>query len=82
MATKKNTVSVGDWIITFIILAIPLVNIIMLLIWAFGDGGNLNKKNFAKAALIMFVISILFYVVTFATIGPSLMKLVNNIQGL
>ena len=45
MAAKKGTVTVGEWIVTFIILAIPLVNLIMLFVWAFGGDVNINKQN-------------------------------------
>ena len=38
---KITPMSVGDWVITFLITAIPFVNFIMLFVWAFGDG---NKK--------------------------------------
>ena len=44
--------SVGDWFITLLILAIPLVNIIMYLVWALSSTGNVNRKNFCIASLI------------------------------
>lgn len=50
--------SVKDWVITLIVLMIPLVNVIMLFVWAFGDGTVKTKSNFAKARLIIFLISI------------------------
>lgn len=50
--------SVKDWVITLIVLMIPLVNVIMLFVWAFGDGTIKTKSNFAKARLIIFLISI------------------------
>jgi DNA mismatch repair ATPase MutL len=49
--------SLGDWIITMIIVAIPCVNIIMLFIWAFGHNTNTNKKNYSRATLIFMLIS-------------------------
>ena len=57
-------VSLGEWIITFIVLAIPLVNIIMLFVWAFSGGTNPNKQNFCKATLIVYLVGIvLFWIV-------------------
>ena len=41
-------VSIGNWVITLIILAIPLVNIIMLFVWAFNRNTNITKANWAK----------------------------------
>lgn len=53
-----------DWLIVFLITSIPLVNIIMLFVWAFGGGNhNPNKVNFAKAALLWFVIIFAIYFV-------------------
>jgi glycopeptide antibiotics resistance protein len=53
--------SLGDWIITFIILAIPLVNIIMLFVWGFSSNTNPNKQNFAKATLIIYLVAIVCF---------------------
>lgn len=60
--------SVGGWILTFVLLAIPLVNIIMLFIWAFD--ATSARRNFARAQLIIYIIllvlsvglGILFYI--------------------
>lgn len=43
--------SVGEWIITFLILAIPLVNFIMMFIWAFDPTSG--RRNFSRAYLII-----------------------------
>ena len=53
--------SVGNWLLTFIILAIPLVNIIMLFIWAFDSSST--RRNFARAHLIIAVIVIVIWIV-------------------
>ena len=49
--------SIGAWIGTFIITAIPFVNIIMLLVWAIGKNTNKSKKSYAAAVLIISVIA-------------------------
>lgn len=61
---QNNTkiMSVKDWLITLILLIIPLVNIILLFVWAFSEG-NIIRKNFAKAQLIMVAIAIALYVI-------------------
>ena len=50
--------SVKDWLITMLIMAIPLVGLVMLFVYAFGDSGNVNRKNWAKAQLIVMAIVI------------------------
>lgn len=52
--------SFGDYLLLFLVLAIPILNIILLLVWSFSKEENTNRKNFARAALIyVIVISIL-----------------------
>lgn len=60
----SGVMSYGEYLITFIISAIPIVGIILLVKWAFMDKDNPNKSNFAKAfltiALIGFVLGIIW----------------------
>lgn len=51
----NRPVSVGDWMLTYILLSIPLINIIMLFVWAFGSSPE-SKANWAKATLLWMVI--------------------------
>jgi hypothetical protein len=62
-------VTVGQWLLTFLLLCIPIVNIILLFVWAFGSNTPISKANWAKAALIWVLISIVFYVLLFVIIG-------------
>ncbi|MCB1571851.1 hypothetical protein [Dokdonella immobilis] len=59
--SSAPVMSLGDWIITFIVLAIPLVNIVMLFVWAFSSGTNPNKSNFCKAYLILALVAIVLF---------------------
>ncbi len=60
----QKPMSVGDWLITVVILALPLVGLIMLFVWGFGSSGNINRRNYCRAtlilALIIFVLTLLF----------------------
>ena len=53
---QSPVVSVKEWLLTNLILMIPLVNIVMMLVWAFSSNTNPNKANYFKATLILFVI--------------------------
>ena len=55
----NRTLSPTDWALTIFISSLPLIGIIMLLIWAFGNDGNIHKKNWAKGTLILFLIAII-----------------------
>lgn len=55
---EYKPVSVGNWIITFIILAIPLVNLVMLIVWAVGGTTHPSKKTFAQAYFVLVGIAV------------------------
>ena len=56
---QYTPISVGEWVITIIIIAIPIVGFIMLFVWGFGSNTQPSKANWAKATLIMIGISII-----------------------
>ncbi len=60
-------ISVGEWVLAMLIMAIPIVNIVMLFIWGFGKDTNPTKANWAKAGLIWIAIGIILYVIFFST---------------
>jgi len=70
-AVQHKPVSTGDWILTLIISMIPLVNIVMLLVWAFGSNTNPSKANWAKAYLAFIAFFIVLYVLLIVVIGMS-----------
>ena len=60
--------TVIQYIVIFLLLMIPLVNVVLLLVWAFGSSVNPNKKNLARASLIMGIIVAILWVVAGAAI--------------
>lgn len=70
----NRVITTGEWFVTMLITAIPLVGIIMLFVWAFGSSANPNKTNWAKAALIWTAIAIFLYIIIFAVFGFALFK--------
>ncbi len=74
---SDQIVSVGDWIGTFILSAIPFVGFILLLVWAFGSTTKKSKSNYAKAVLIMLIIVLILYGVVFAIFGASFFGFYN-----
>ncbi len=47
-----------EWLITDLLMMIPFVGIIMCFVWAFSSKGNLNRRNFCRATLIVTAIAI------------------------
>jgi hypothetical protein len=71
MATDSRPLTLGEWMLTLLVLAIPLVNLVMYLVWALGDGGNLNRKRFCQASLLWLLIFVGLGV-SFAIMGGAL----------
>lgn len=54
---SEKPLTTGEWVITHLVLLIPIVNIIMHFVWAFGDG-NISRRNFCRARLLLFAIGL------------------------
>ena len=54
--SKAEVLSMGDYLLMLILLAIPVVNFIVCILWIISGNGNPNRKNFAKAWLIIAVV--------------------------
>ena len=64
---KDAPMTIGDWLLTYLLLIIPIVNIVMLFVWGFGSNTNLSKASWAKASLIWFCIIMVIYVLFIIT---------------
>lgn len=71
----REPLSVGAYFVTFLVFCIPLVNVIMMFVWAFSSETNINKKNLCRAMLIWAIIGVvigIIYAILAATILSSL----------
>ncbi|MBU9712609.1 hypothetical protein [Evansella tamaricis] len=66
---REEVVPVTGWLLYMLVMMIPLVNIVMLFVWAFGSNVNKNKSNLAKASLIWMVIGIILSIVFSVMMG-------------
>lgn len=62
-AQTNEVMTVGNWMVTMLICAIPVAGIIFLFLWAFGKGATLTKRNFSRAMLIFMAIGVGFGIV-------------------
>ncbi|MEG2036542.1 MAG: zinc-ribbon domain-containing protein [Ruthenibacterium sp.] len=51
-------VTMGQWLLNYLIMAVPVVNLVMLFIWGFGGSTKLSQRNWARATLIWMAIGI------------------------
>ena len=73
-SSQNNAMTTGSWLLTFIILSIPLVNFIMCIVWACGIG-NRSRVTFCRASILSTIICIaIFICITFlVAIHPALL---------
>lgn len=72
--------TIGDWLITFLIQIIPLVGFVMLFVWAFGDGTHPSKKTWAQASLLWLVIMIILAIIFFAAVWGIIMSMFGGMD--
>lgn len=73
-AVSEDTapLSMGNYICMMIVSAISIVGIVMMLVWGFGHT-NVNRKNYARAALILMVIGIILSAILYGTVFAAMM---------
>ena len=73
--------SVLSWILTYIVLCIPIVGFIVLLVWSFGDGTKSNPtfRNWAKSQLLLIVLGAILSVGSFIIFADKIFVLVTLI---
>ena len=66
---EDPTISVKDWVINYLIMIIPIANIVMIIIWGFGGKTQPTKANWAKALLLFLAINIVLFIILSTLIG-------------
>jgi hypothetical protein len=79
-------ITTGGFIGIFFLMLIPLVNIILLLVWACGGCRKVNKTNLARALLIMMLISAVLSlfagIILYLFFGESYAEIIETIRPL
>ncbi len=74
MSEQERPLTMGEWLVTLLILTfVPCVNIIMMFVWGFGNG-NVNRKRFCQAYLIIWAIMVVLMIILYATVFSALMN--------
>ena len=59
----NDITSTGEWFLNLFLVAIPVIGIILLFVWAFGSGTASSKKNWARANLIWILVGLILTIV-------------------
>jgi hypothetical protein len=78
MANDKNYVSVWFWMFAWIVMAIPVVGLVMIVVWAFW-GENESRKNFFRALILWFLIgTVIFVALICLGMMPAIMQEIKH----
>ena len=77
----REVLGVGQYIGMFLLMCVPVLNIILLFMWSFGGSVNLNKKNFARASLILCAIMLILWIVAGAALGSIISEIMGGMGG-
>ena len=73
-AADEADVSVGEWVLSTILMLLPCVGVILLFTWAFGSNTAKSKQNWAKAMLIIMIVGFIISTVFVTTIGIAFVR--------
>ncbi len=78
----EEPVSMGEWMISLLLISIPCVGVIMMFVWAFGKSQKKSKSNYFKASLlyvaIIIAIHVALYIVMFLIYGAAIMSSLSS----
>ena len=74
----EEPMTLGEWLITMLIMLIPCVNIIMAFVWAFSSTEKKSKSNFFKAYLIFMAIVIVLSILAVIVVGVFTASVVSS----
>ena len=60
--SKYEPISAGGFFGIMFLMALPVINLLLLILWACGGCRKVNKQNFAKAMLLWILVGIVFSV--------------------
>lgn len=77
-AKKTTDMSVGAWVGTLLLMAIPIVNFICLIVWAVSSSPEKrSRKNWAIAQFILMLISLVLMIVLLAIYGSAIANILR-----
>ena len=76
-SNSNEALSVFGYVLTMLALAVPIVGIILIFVWAFGANTNLARKNYSRAVLIMALVFIVISITLAVSLSSALIPLIE-----
>ena len=74
----EEPISMGEWLVTMLLMLIPCVNIVLMFVWAFSSKEKKSKSNYFKAALIFAAIVLVLYIILIAIFGVAITSMISS----
>ena len=74
----EEPISMGEWLVTMLLMLIPCVNIVLMFVWAFSSKEKKSKSNYFKAALIFAAIVLVLYIILSAIFGVAITSMISS----
>ncbi len=78
MQDLEPPLTVGDWVLTYVLTCIPCVGLIMLFIWAFSKTEPKSKSNWAKAMLIVTAVVLVLSLIFGASMASAMFNYMSH----
>jgi hypothetical protein len=75
---NEMPMKLGQWLVTMLVLGIPIVGLVLAIIWATGNDVNRSKKTFCQASLILGAIVLLIYIIIFVVFASTINNSMNT----
>lgn len=76
----EEPMSMGEWMISLLVMMIPCVSIVMMFVWAFSRTEKKSKSNYFKAYLIFFAIRLVFALVMVAIFSTAFIAALDSVS--
>jgi|GEM_PF-702959 len=75
---SERKMTVADWMLTLLLAAIPVVNLVMLSVWAFGSSRQNPRKAWAKASLLWLITALCITLILLLVFGTAIREMMQS----
>lgn len=78
LSADQQPLNFKEWALNIFLASLPIIGIILLLVWAFSDSGNIHRRAWAKGMLLIALIGLIFTFLMFLLFGGVITALLMN----
>ena len=73
-----DALSVGDYVLMMVFFSLPVIGLVLMIYWSFSGQTGINRKNFSRAYLIFYGISLVLSFVMMGMLGSVTSEIVSG----